>query len=156
MSTNHTPNYNLCQWEAGDKVVRTDFNEDNAKIDAALKAQSEAVESVSAALSSLTTSAPNIAAGYYNGDGTKTRLISVGFTPKAVLVLPLDGALYFNFGSSLALYGGLAVTGAPAKLGSLEAVTIKTGGFQVSSRDSSACYTHTNDSDRSYHYLAVG
>ena len=36
MSTNHTPNYNLCQWEPGDQVKRTDFNEDNAKIDAAL------------------------------------------------------------------------------------------------------------------------
>ena len=36
MSTNHTPNFNLCQWEADDKVLRTDFNEDNQKIDAAL------------------------------------------------------------------------------------------------------------------------
>ena len=36
MSTNHTPNFNLSQWEAGDKVLRTDFNADNAKIDAAL------------------------------------------------------------------------------------------------------------------------
>ena len=38
MSTNYTPNYNLCQWEARDKVQRTDFNVDNAKIDAALTA----------------------------------------------------------------------------------------------------------------------
>ena len=36
MSTNHTTNYNLNQWEATDKVLRTEFNEDNAKIDAAL------------------------------------------------------------------------------------------------------------------------
>ena len=36
MSTNHTRNYDLCQWEASDKVLRTDFNADNAKIDAAL------------------------------------------------------------------------------------------------------------------------
>ena len=36
MSTNHTANYNLCQWEATDQVQRTDFNQDNAKIDAAL------------------------------------------------------------------------------------------------------------------------
>lgn len=36
MSTNHTPNYNLCQWEATDQVLRSDFNQDNAKIDAAL------------------------------------------------------------------------------------------------------------------------
>ena len=36
MSTNHTRNYNLCQWEASDQVLREDFNADNAKIDAAL------------------------------------------------------------------------------------------------------------------------
>ena len=36
MSTNHTPNFNLCQWEADDKVLRADFNDDNQKIDAAL------------------------------------------------------------------------------------------------------------------------
>ncbi len=36
MPTNHTEHYSLSQWEAEDKVLRTDFNEDNAKIDAAL------------------------------------------------------------------------------------------------------------------------
>ena len=36
MASNHTTNYQLCQWEATDKVSRTDFNEDNQKIDAAI------------------------------------------------------------------------------------------------------------------------
>lgn len=36
MAANYTANYNLCQWEATDQVQRTDFNQDNAKIDAAL------------------------------------------------------------------------------------------------------------------------
>ena len=36
MASNHTANYNLNQWEATDKVLRTEFNEDNSKIDAAL------------------------------------------------------------------------------------------------------------------------
>ena len=44
MSTNHTPNYNLCQWEAEDKVLRTEFNTDNAKIDAAIKAVDRRVD----------------------------------------------------------------------------------------------------------------
>ena len=43
MSTNHTTNYNLCQWEATDQVQRTDFNADNAKIDAALNILSSQV-----------------------------------------------------------------------------------------------------------------
>ena len=36
MPSNFTENFNLSQWEPGDKVQRTDFNADNAKIDAAL------------------------------------------------------------------------------------------------------------------------
>lgn len=42
MSSNCTPNYQLNQWEPGDKVQRADFNADNAKIDAALKAEADA------------------------------------------------------------------------------------------------------------------
>ena len=37
---NYTQNYKLNQWAALDKVQRTDFNADNAKIDAALGALS--------------------------------------------------------------------------------------------------------------------
>ena len=44
MSTNHTTNYDLCQWEATDQVLRTDFNEDNAKLDAALAGKLGAAE----------------------------------------------------------------------------------------------------------------
>ena len=49
MPSNYTPNYNLNQWEAGDRVVHTDFNADNAKIDAALakKADTSALNSLS-------------------------------------------------------------------------------------------------------------
>ena len=49
MSNNHTTNYNLNQWEATDKVLRTDFNEDNAKIDAALKTNADAIAAETAA-----------------------------------------------------------------------------------------------------------
>ena len=38
MSTNHTENYQLSQWERSDRVQMEDFNADNAKIDAALAA----------------------------------------------------------------------------------------------------------------------
>ena len=38
MASNYTEHYDLCQWEATDQVQRTDFNADNAKIDAALDA----------------------------------------------------------------------------------------------------------------------
>ena len=41
---NRTSNYNLCQFEETDQVQRTDFNEDNAKIDAAVKAVDRRVD----------------------------------------------------------------------------------------------------------------
>ena len=37
MASNYTENYGLCQWEATDQVLRTEFNEDNTKIDAVLQ-----------------------------------------------------------------------------------------------------------------------
>ncbi len=36
MASNYTENYGLCQWEATDQVLRTEFNEDNMKVDATL------------------------------------------------------------------------------------------------------------------------
>ena len=41
MPSKFTSNYQLCQWEANDRVLRTDFNADNAKIDAALAAKAD-------------------------------------------------------------------------------------------------------------------
>ena len=43
MATNHTTNYELSQWLPTDSVLRADFNEDNAKVDAALKSLSDQV-----------------------------------------------------------------------------------------------------------------
>lgn len=62
MASNYTGHYQLNQWEAGDKVLRTDFNEDNLKIDGALAEGAAALELVKA-------SALKIAAGSYIGDG---------------------------------------------------------------------------------------
>ena len=40
---NYTENYQLNQWEQTDRVLMDDFNADNAKLDAALKANADAV-----------------------------------------------------------------------------------------------------------------
>ena len=56
---NQTSNYQLSQWDPDDRILRTDFNEDNAKIDAALQASADAVSAEASArasaISSLTT-----------------------------------------------------------------------------------------------------
>ena len=53
MSTNKTQQYQLNQWEAEDKVLRTEFNEDNQKIDQALqkKADQEALTALQSLVS---------------------------------------------------------------------------------------------------------
>ena len=52
MATNQTTNYHLNQWEPTDQVLRTDFNADNAKLDAALanKAETETVSALQTAV----------------------------------------------------------------------------------------------------------
>ena len=40
---NQTTNYQLNQWESTDRILMADFNADNAKLDAALKAQADAI-----------------------------------------------------------------------------------------------------------------
>ena len=49
MASNQTSNYGLNQWEATDQVLRTDFNQDNAKLDAALKAMADGAAAEAAA-----------------------------------------------------------------------------------------------------------
>ena len=46
-----TTNYQLCQWDGEDRILRTDFNEDNAKIDAALKQQANSIATINSTLS---------------------------------------------------------------------------------------------------------
>ena len=57
MSSQKTEHYELNQWLATDQVLRTDFNADNAKIDAALadKAEAATVEALSSTVAGHTT-----------------------------------------------------------------------------------------------------
>ena len=168
MATNHTTHYDLNQWQATDQVLRTDFNADNAKIDAALagKAETETVSALQTAvagkaeqadLSEVQASTPRIAAGTYTGDGEKTRTIPVGFTPKAVLVFPQNSQLYSS-GSASTTYGGLAVTGGSAvNSQDVSVVSIVSGGFQVSYQGvNNIWYVASNASGRKYNYFAIG
>jgi len=53
MASNYTSNYGLCQWQASDKVLRTEFNADNAKIDAAIAAVDGRVDSLDSSKASV-------------------------------------------------------------------------------------------------------
>ena len=111
MASGQTANFGLNQWAAEDKVIRTEFNEDNAKIDAVLA------------------EIPTIVTGSYVGDGSASRFINLGFTPKAVYICHESGTVFSSAGWSY--WGGLALLGKPAKRESYNIVSIATNGFQV-------------------------
>ena len=79
----YTTNYGLHQWEATDDFLRTDFNTDFAKIDAALgeKADGEDLADKCGAVT-----------GTYTGDGAGSRTISLGFAPRAVILREAEAA----------------------------------------------------------------
>ena len=80
---NYTQNYQLNQWEKTDRVLMEDFNEDNAKIDAALSGM------------------PRIATGSYKGNGNASttediRALNCGFPPQMVIVFRDGGGATFS------------------------------------------------------------
>lgn len=175
MASNHTEHFSLNQWLPDDQVKRTDFNEDNAKIDAALndlsgglaeKAGQAALDALAAevakkaataaleALSQKLASMPCLVTGTYTGDGTDSRLISLGFQPKALLVMREEGYSARPYTDDY--YGGLALPGKPVCLqtsyGTNYILTIESKGFRVYyNRDR---YILSNQKDTNYHYLA--
>lgn len=171
MSSNKTPNYRLHAWEPGDHFLRSEFNENFAAIDTAIKTErTEAdstanrrlatvqnelsgtistlrsnLESSIASLQTLAEGKSAIVTGVYTGNGENSQTISLGFTPKAVIVADKTG-----FGSR---YGAMAFQNAPATYsGSSTWLEVVTNGFIAHHIDSS--HFTLNANDRTYYYLA--
>ena len=154
-----TTNLALSQWGAGDRVTRADFNGDNQKIDAAVGALRTAdatmqgsISALQGSVSSLQTAVAgkcSVIVGTYTGDGAAERTISLGVTPKAVLVFMERGYTY----NGAWYFGGLALRDAPARVSADHpVVTVTTGGFVVYS-DSSASIASNNPTV--HHYIAL-
>ncbi|WP_107631309.1 hypothetical protein [Agathobaculum massiliense] len=95
--------------------------------------------------------------GTYTGDGAASRLINIGFTPKAVMVM-CGGYATYSKGSQTHWYGGLALAGKPVKASDGRSVlNIEAGGFRVYTESTQvfADYVMSNTAERSYHYIAV-
>ena len=91
----YTSNYQLHQWVPEDDFLRTDFNTDFQKIDAALAGleANKAAQSNLAALQSSISAAQSTAngraraiKGTFTGNGSAPRTISIGGTPKIVFL----------------------------------------------------------------------
>ena len=104
MSSQKTEHYELNQWLATDQVLRTDFNADNAKIDAVLQNQTSNLSALSELVTAHTAALAQkgncqIYYAAYTGDGQTTRAFSFHRRPWLVI---LHGGHYTCF----ALYGG--------------------------------------------------
>ena len=98
MASNYTEHYDLCQWEATDQVQRTDFNADNAKVDAALDALAGQVAEKADGddLAALSETVAEVSAGmgncdmelltYTGGGGGSPKMITFSQVPDMYLV----------------------------------------------------------------------
>ena len=109
----YTANYQLHQWEPADFFLRTDFNADFAKLDAALAGKAGLAE-LAEKLGAVT--------GSYTGDGSANRTITLGAAPVAVF-LREDG----DSGAILAVQNGAVLD----EEGEVTMLTDSGQGFQV-------------------------
>lgn len=165
-----TANYQLALWDYGAEDfspgrVREDWAGNFTKLDTALKAEESArADAVTAeqtargnAVSTLNTALgkrPELITGTYTGDNTQNRVISLGFSPKAVLALPSDGRITATY----SYLGGLALPGKPVSAKDCEMFALTANGFRVShtsiSHSSYNEYISANQTGTVYHYLA--
>ena len=86
-----TTNYQLNQWEKSDRVMMDDFNADNQKIDAALKANADAITAAAAAQTNCT-----VVCGTYTGTGDYTadskNTLTFAGKPMLVIVYAVGGS----------------------------------------------------------------
>ena len=136
MASYSTPNYSLPQWEMDDRILMEDFNEAMHNIDEALSLKAQVI------------------IGSYEGDGSAERTITLGKTPKAVLVADNRATMGFPLTGSITAYGGLALLNAPVTYTGLKALEIVEGGFKVFCAKNSNFIAATNDSNYTYNYIA--
>ena len=89
MASNYTERYGLCQWEAVDSFVRTEFNQDNGRIEAALGRVEDLAASAGRNVAEL------LLQQYYEGKDTgwKQALVFDGFQDQQLIASMTEGVL---------------------------------------------------------------
>lgn len=91
--------------------------------------------------------------GVYEGDGTASRMISLGFTPQAVTLCDEMGRQY-QYSGTRGIFGGIAIIGHPCASGeSNKVIEIVENGFKVA-YNSQENPARTNQSGVVYHFIA--
>lgn len=136
----YTTNYQLHQWEASDSFLRTDFNTDFQKIDAAIRS---AVETAQAK--------PEVVTGSYTGNNAEYREIDLGFSPRAIVHFYAGSVAFLVYPDHPQISG----------VDNKTMLAITENGFQVyrgTYRPGSYTYDYqpyTNRAGDTYRYLAV-
>ena len=130
----YTENYRLPLWEESDRVMRTDFNQMCADIDAGLARAQTVADSADTAY----------ATGSYTGNGKSIR-VDLNFRPSVVLVGEIHGSTTYSdkFISHMTIYTS-KITGP---------VFIDDHGFTVEKGHHE--YPHVNRDKESYCYIAL-
>ena len=124
----YTEHYGLHQWEPEDDFLRTDFNTDFGKIDAAIKG-------VETDANGKLAQKAEVVVGGYTGNGT-TQTITLGFKPKFVLVPIYEDKCAATLDN-----------------GTNYMIVVTEGGFEVTYAKS---FSYTpNTSGTSYRYIAI-
>ena len=137
-----TQNLNLPQWEADDRIMRTDFNDAMASIDAALAAAGNC----------------RIAIGSYVGTGaygqSNANSLTFDFTPKAVLICKQD---IYNAGNAyMFLVSGQSRTAQFNSTGGGDCSYCNWSGNTVSWYSTYKAASQLNEDGVSYCYVAWG
>lgn len=129
MSSHKTENYELHVWEPGDDFLRSEFNTNFAALDGLL------------------------VTGSYTGDKAPGRIIQLGFTPRAVLVM-MKG---YQSSTGSDRSGGLFLKDVPLMDLTRPLAEVVEGGFQLHSElpSSSSYNNYINHTGYYYTYLAL-
>lgn len=114
MASNYTEHYGLCQWEATDQVLREEFNEDNIKVDEALKTLADENITLESAVAAVAAAAGNceVYVTSYVGNDTfgESNPNTLTFPAKPVLVMiagsDILGFTTCNFQSMICIRAG--------------------------------------------------
>ena len=147
---NHTTNYQLPKWEKTDRIQMKDFNDMTATLDAALKANADAM--------------PKIVTGSYVGTGSygasNPNTLTFDFAPKLVIICGYEYYAILFRGCS---FGAGVRTDVSSEHSILEAIWSDSG---ISWYCKKVCTSNTigtvsakqqlNNIDITYQYIAIG
>lgn len=132
MASSQTTNYGLNQWAAEDKVLRKEFNEDNAKVDMFLEMLA----------------AKHFIIGTYVGDGTSERLVVLPFTPQILVISGTKKGGSTNYGLLTFVFDSYSHQFMGSSSSATSNVKIVENGFILSS-------VYHNDAGFEQHYFAA-